>query len=216
MKKPYRGDYKPDYEKWKNKVTSEAEKYYDNNPMVFLFLFVLLFIVGYLLMIASSSLIFFVLPIFYDSVLIKQFTWYKFISYFLFNKWFVLFFVIFIFFSTKKMKRSIALETAKNEDLWRNLAEEEAEQRYQEDLDRYEHYWETKYEEAIRQANIDATVKGISNEELLRTYVRLAEINNQVNERNFALFNQARQALESRNTYSIDDTLNQFRQKFLG
>lgn len=97
-----------------------------------------------------------------------------------------------------------------------SLAEQEAEQNYQNDMDRYEHYWATKYEEAIRQANIDATVRGISNEELLGIYVRLAEINNQVNERNFALFNQARQALESRNTYSIDDALNQFRQKFLG
>lgn len=96
------------------------------------------------------------------------------------------------------------------------LEQQKLDEKYARDFDRYEHYWATKYEEAIRQANIDATVKGISNEELLRTYVRLAEINNQVNERNFALFNQAKQALESRNTYSIDDTLNQFRQKFLG
>lgn len=208
MKKPYRGDYKPDYEKWKNKVTREAKE-----GMSVLLFFVVLFGFSYLFLVFGFSLIYFVVPIFYDSLLIKQFTLYKFISYFLFNKWFILFVCCVLFFVSKLLFK---IELQENEYLWRKSAEEEAEKRYQEDLDRYEHYWETKYEEAIRQANIDSTVKGISNEELLRTYDRLAEINNQVNERNFALFNQARQALESRNTYSIDDTLNQFRQKFLG
>lgn len=179
MQKPYRGDYKPDYEKWKTNKES--------------------FFVIYL----GMSFFAFIIGIFFDF----RFDWSPFgIKFHICCL--IATILYYIFVENPNYDRKVKESRIKSEN--------EAERRYQEDMDRYEHYWATKYEEAIRQANIDATVRGISNEELLGIYVRLAEINNQVNERNFALFNQARQALESRNTYSIDDALNQFRQKFLG
>lgn len=196
MQKPYRGDYKPDYEKW-NKIGLDEERWS-------LFEWFLLCVFFFSTIFTSGSFLFdFYEP--WSDFSFKNDILFSFGFYF---KCFL--FSIFINFLARFDKILV------NKDKYKALAEQEAEQNYQNDMDRYEHYWATKYEEAIRQANIDATVRGISNEELLRTYVRLAEINNQVNERNFALFNQARQALESRNTYSIDDTLNQFRQKFLG
>lgn len=190
MQKPYRGDYKPDYEKWMKKE-GVIEKM--SLPIAFCGLY---FFCATQLVLGSF---------FFD--LYVDWNEFNFEEHVLTNIYLYIIPIIIMLLGNYQ----------NNDDMMkaREKAENEAEELFQEAMARYEHYWETKYEEAIRQATIDAAVKGINNEELLKIYVRLAEINNQVNEKNFALFNRAKQALESRNSYSIDDTLNQFRQKFL-
>lgn len=189
MQKPYRGDYKPDYEKWKNVGIKEAK-------FTIVEWFVIFIIIGFL----ANPLLFFMLD-----------SWetFNFKKAVLFNgDFYIASFLCAIIFR-------VLASFSKNydENLARQRAENEAEQRYQEDLDRWYHYQDTEDEVEDRKLARDLKRKRamgqIDDERLIYQYSQLQAIQYQTNQQALEFFQQAQQALRYDRKSDLDYSLDQ-------
>lgn len=189
MQKPYRGDYKPDYEKWKNVGIKEAK-------LGIVGWFIGATIGGYLVL----PLLFFIVGLwekfsFKDDIF---FNGYFYIGSFLFG----ILFRVFDSFSKNY-----------DENLARKRAEDEAEQRYQEDFGRWYHYQDAEDEVEDRKLARDLKRKRamgqIDDERLIYQYSQLQAIQYQTNQQAVEFFQQAQQALRYDRKSDLDYSLDQ-------
>ena len=169
MQKPYRGDYKPDYEKWGIKKTSFFSCY-----LVILFLG---FIVALIFDLKFFSSGFHIICL-------------------------IISFIIYIL----NIKADDELEQKA-----RNNAENEAEQRYQEDLDRYYHWLNSQDElsdrNLARKIKEKRALSQVDNEQLLGMYGQLQAIQNQTNQQAYLFYQEAQNALARGRTYELENSL---------
>lgn len=199
MQKPYRGDYKPDYEKWREirKVKSSS-------------IFVIL-----LRWIVFIALIGFIGSYFFDKPNFEYYYdfWEHSIPIEDEDYWFSLIFFTII---SKIIGVVIAFIRNKNDTSYVRLAENEAEQRYQEDLDRYYHYLNAEDEVEDRRLARDLKRKRamgqIDDERLIYQYGQLQAIQYQTNQQAVAFFQQAQQALSYGRTNDFNHSLDQLEQ----
>lgn len=174
MQKPYRGDYKPDYEKWKTNKES--------------------FFVTYL----SMSFFAFIIGIFFDF----SFDWSPFgIKFHIFCL--IATILYYIFVENPNYDRKVKESRIK--------AENEAERRYQEDMDRWYHYQNAEDEvddrRLAREIKRKRALSQIDNEQLLDMYGRLSTIQYQTNQQAYLFYQEAQNALARGRTYELENSL---------
>lgn len=195
MQKPYRGDYKPNYEKWKAicKVKSSS-------------IFVIL-----LRWIVFIALIGFLGSYFFDKPNFEYYYdfWEHSIPIEDENYWFSLIFLTVI---SKVIGVVIAFNKNKNNTTYRQYAENEAERRYQEDLDRWYHYQNAEDEvddrRLAREIKRKRALSQVDNEQLLDMYGRLFTIQYQTNQQAYLFYQEAQNALARGRTYELENSLN--------
>lgn len=187
MQKPYRGDYKPDYEKWKNVGIKE-------DKLGIVGWFIVTTIGGYWIL----PLLFLFLDLwdkfsFKDDIFCNG---YFYAGSFLFG----ILFRIFDSFS-KNYDKNLA----------RKRAEDEAERRYQEDLDRWYHYQNAEDEvddrRLAREIKRKRALSQVDNEQLLDMYGRLSTIQYQTNQQAYLFYQEAQNALARGRTYELENSL---------
>jgi hypothetical protein len=194
MQKPYRGDYKPNYEKWKAicKVKSSS---------IFVILLRWIVIVAFITFISSY---FFDEPNFeyqYDF-------WKHSVAIGDEDYWFLI--IVFTVIS-KVIGIFISFIENKNDTTYREYAENEAEQRYQEDLDRWYHYQNAEDEvddrRLAREIKRKRALSQVDNEQLLDMYGRLSTIQYQTNQQAYLFYQEAQNALARGRTYELENSL---------
>lgn len=102
-------------------------------------------------------------------------------------------------------------KTLVNKDKYKALAEQEAEQRYQDDLDRWYHYQNAEDEvddrRLAREIKRKRALSQVDNEQLLDMYGRLSTIQYQTNQQAYLFYQEAQNALARGRTYELENSL---------
>lgn len=229
MKKPYKGDYKPDYDYWKKIHTDNEIK--KISPASYFEGFFIILVSWVLLCVISFAGLFSLWVIFegggWNIFKDKTFFFKNFFLFFqtlFFNRYFIYFIIasiIFTFFCansaanevTKERNNQCISNINNNPQIYKKLAEDDAERKYQEDLDRWYHYQDAEDEVEDRKLARDLKKRRamgqIDDERLIYQYSQLQAIQNHSNQQAVEFFQQAQQALRYDRKSDLDYSLDQ-------
>lgn len=200
MQKPYRGDYKPDYEKWKKRCELKS-----SSILVIMFRWVfILAVIGFIGSYFFDKPNFNYYNFWKDSVAIGDIDYWK----------------LLIFLTIVSKIIGIGIVSFENEDdsKYRQYAENEAEQCYQEDLDRYYHYLNAQDEiedrKLARELKRKRAFNELDNESLIYQYSQLQAIQNQSNQQAYLFFLEAQKALRNNQRSLVEDALDELEKAF--
>lgn len=177
MEKPYRPDYRPDYEKWKKIFDMECDK-------------------GWNWAILIAIVIDFVIFYYFDVSLIYVLLFH---------------FLIMLIFAIFKINFHNYID-------WKYEAEKEVDERFQADLDRYNHWLQSQDEiydvETRRKLRRDKAMREQSDEASLRFYRQMAEEQNIQNELVLSLLERAEQAEKIGDKFTLNSCLKDLDREF--